>query len=260
MVWPSRHRRRLNAMAVLRTGEADAQYGRGKVRHAIASGRWQRPVRGVVITHNGPLTDYERERVALAVCAPGSALAGLTALRLDGFEGFAPPATHVVLPEGADRPNQRGLVTHWSSELSAADVHPERDPRRTRPARSVVDAAAWSSTDRYARAIVIAAVQQRLVTPDMVTDALGRRGKMHRRALVKESAFDAAGGIQSLPERDFDVIRARLQLPRPSRQQRARTKAGTTSTSSGPTRYPGRGPSGRSLPGAPVRHRARLSK
>jgi len=39
------------------------------------------------------------------------------------------------------------------------------------------------------------------------------------RALIKESILDAVGGIQSLPERDFDEIRVLAGLPRPIRQQ-----------------------------------------
>lgn len=211
-------------MFVLRAAQANAQFGEGAVRHAVASGRWQRPARGVVVTHNGPLDIETRRQVALAASAPGSALAGLTGLAIDGMVGFETEATFIVLPAGADKPRIDGVVIHWSTELSDADVHPARDPRRTRPARSVVDAAAWCSTDRYARAIVIASVQQGLVTPNSVFDALRRRGKMLRRALVVESALDAAGGIHSLPERDFETIRQRLGLPRPTRQRRVNAR------------------------------------
>lgn len=213
-------------MAVWRTAEAEARFGRGAVRHAIASGRWQRPVRGVVLNHNGPLSPDDRTRIALMQSAPGSALGGLTALALDGLTGFETSQTFVVLPEGADRPRSPGLAPHWSTELGWSDVHPDRDPRRTRPARSAVDAAAWSSSDRHARAIVIAAVQQGLILPASIFEALSRRGRMHRRALVIESALDADGGIHSLPERDFDVLRCRIGLPPPSRQRRAPTRAG----------------------------------
>ena len=38
--------------------------------------------------------------------------------------------------------------------------------------------------------------------------------------------LDAAGGIQSLPERDFDEIRVLAGLPRPHRQQRVCGKDG----------------------------------
>jgi len=208
---------------VLRTSEAIAAHSRAKVRHAVASGRWQSPCRGVVVTHNGALSAEEIDLVALHLCAPGSALSGLTSLAYDGFSGFEQPDTYVVLPEGADRPRRRpGLVTHWSTELGDADVHPLREPRRTRPARSLIDAASWCDSDRFARTIVIAGMQQGLANARLMHEAMGRRGTCRRRSLVIESVLDADGGIQSLPERDFDEIRLGAGLPRPSRQVRVK--------------------------------------
>ncbi len=211
---------------VLRTSEAIATYGRSKVRHAIASGKWQRPARGVIVTHNGPLSPFERELVALLVCAPGSALAGPTALIHAGFKGFERAETYLVLPEGAQKPEGDLVIPHWSTRLSELDVHPEREPRRTRPPRSTIDFASWCGNDRYARAIVIAAFQQGLVDNRSMRDALTRRGPCRRRALIKESILDVEGGINSLPERDFTDVRRRAGIPVPSRQQRLCTPNG----------------------------------
>jgi hypothetical protein len=188
------------------------------VRHAVASGRWQSPHRGIVVTHSGPLSADEQELVALHTCAPASALAGLSALRHDGFTGFASDKTFIVLPEGADRPDAVPFITHWSTDLGPADVHPFREPRRTRPARSLIDAASWCEHDRYARTIVLAGMQQGLVGARQMHEALDRRGMCHRRGLIRESVLDATGGIQSLPERDFDDIRRGAGLPTPTRQ------------------------------------------
>ena len=206
---------------VFRTAELTALRGRGAVRHAIASGRWQSPHRGVVVTHSAPVSRDEVELVALAACAPASALGGLSALRHDRFTGFDAPATFIVLPEGADRPAPSpSLTTHWSTDLGAADVHPLREPRRTRPARSLVDAASWISSDRLARAVVLAGMQQGLVSAAHLHEALDRRGACRRRGLIRESILDGTGGIASLPERDFDELRVRAGLPRPTRQRR----------------------------------------
>lgn len=211
---------------VLTTREAEDSYGPGVVRARLTSGRWQRPAHGVIVTHNGPLTETQQDWVALLACGPGSALAGLTALAVDGFTGFPEPVRHVVQPEGSRRPCLDGVQPHWSRELSTADVHPLREPRRTRPARSLVDAASWQSHERRARAIVLAGVQQRLVVTRSLRDALSRRGPCRHRALIVESILDAAGGIQSLPEHDFEMIRRRFQLPEPSRQSVRRRRDG----------------------------------
>jgi hypothetical protein len=203
---------------VYRTAEAIAAFRRGRVRTELRNGRWQQPERGVVVTHNGPLTRLERLLVALSVCPPRSALAGSSALEVEGMTGFIEERPSIVLPEGARRPGLPGVTTHWSTELSDLDVHPNREPRRTRPARSVVDYASWSAADRRARVIVLAAVQQGLVRPRDIRQALTRRGTCRHRALIVESVLDAWGGIQSLPERDFDSIRAKAGFPVPTRQ------------------------------------------
>lgn len=207
---------------VFRTAELVAIHGRGAVRHAVAVGKFQSPRRGIVVTHSGPLSVDEIELVALHACARGSALGGLSALRHDNLDGFPPEQPFVVLPEGADRPSGTTFVTHWSVDLGADDVHPLREPRRTRPARSLIDAASWCANDRFARTIVIAGMQQGLVDERLMHQALDRRGTCRRRALIRESILDAAGGIHSLPERDFDEIRIAADLPAPTRQRRVK--------------------------------------
>ncbi|MEO6472720.1 MAG: hypothetical protein ABIR57_12130 [Aeromicrobium sp.] len=178
------------------------------------------------MTHNGPLSPIEIELVALNLCAPSSALAGPTALVHDGFKGFEQPETYVVLPEGAQRPEVPGLVPHWSTRLGESDIHPLGEPRRTRPPRSIIDFASWCGNDRYARAIVVAAFQQGLVDNRSMREALTRRGPCRRRALIVESILDAVGGIQSLPERDFNDLRRRAGLPPATRQSRIQTPNG----------------------------------
>lgn len=222
----------LDMRTVFRSGELITLHGRGKVRHAIASGRWQSPCRGVVVTHSAPLSREENDLVALQMCAPGSAFSGASSLVRDGFKGFDSTATYVVLPEGADRPRREGiaaditLITHWSTDLGDQDVHPNRKPRRTRPARSLIDMAGWCDHDRYARTVIIAGMQQGLADERRMHEAIDRRGTCLRRALIRESVLDAAGGIQSLPERDFDDIRIGAGLPAPTRQVKVQTPSG----------------------------------
>jgi len=176
--------------------------------------------------HNGPLTAAQRAWTALLSCAPGAALGGLTALEFDGFEGFLDEVPTVVLPGGADRPTYQAVHVHWSTRLGSSDVHPLRQPRRTRIQRSLLDAASWSRFERRARTVILAGVQQRVVSPQQLRDALRRRGPCRHRALILESIADAEGGVHSLPEGDFDVIRRRRRLPRPDRQLPRRHRDG----------------------------------
>lgn len=200
----------------------------GELRWQVASGRWQRPCKGVVVTQSGPLTDRQVLRVALLRTGPTAALAGLTAARLDGFTGFgdkrpvADGPIHVILPAGTPRrsaPLRLNVVTHYSRTLTNDDVHPTRQPRRTRIARSLVDAAAWMPTDRGAMALLAAGVQQRLVRVDDLRQVVERIETLRRRTLITATLGDIAGGAQALSELDFtnQVVR-RHRLPEPSRQ------------------------------------------
>lgn len=211
--------------SVITSRQAAERHGTTTVRTKISRGLWQRPRRGVVVTHNGPLTRDERDRIIVLAAPPGSALGGLTALRYDGLTGFTSDQTFVVFPDG-HRPRRLGAVIHYSTMLDERDVHVHREPRRTSPARSVCDAATWGPSHRFARTIVLAAFQQGLVNLTAMRDALGRRGKCKRRSVIIQSVLDAVGGMQSLPERDFDEIVRGLGLPRPARQHPVRGPEG----------------------------------
>lgn len=188
-------------------------------RRNLYAKRWQRPVPSIVVTHNGPLTSEQRLWVAQLAAPSRSALSGPTALELDGLRGFEADAVHLTVPCGRRAPRLDFVVPHWSRFLEDDDVHPLRRPYRTRPARSCLDAAAWARDDRGARAVILAAVQQRLTTPTLLRTALPRRGPCSRHALIEEAIRDADGGIQSIPEHEFDGIVVDCRLPPPTRQQ-----------------------------------------
>lgn len=202
----------------------------------VSSGRWQRLCRGVLVTHSGPLNDRQTLRVALLASGSNAALAGLTAAWLDGFTGFgdivpfADRPIHVLVPSGYKRrlaPPRLRIVTHYSRRLTELDVHPVRKPRRTRIARSLVDAASWMPTDRGAMAVLAAGVQQRLARVADLRMVVGQIETLRRRTLMAEVLGDIEGGAQALSELDFTrkVIR-QFRLPEPSRQVGRRDRRG----------------------------------
>ena len=202
---------------------------RGEIRWNVSSGRWQQPSRGVVVTHSGDLTDEQVLRVALIRAGPRAVLAGLTAARLDGLKGLGDGAAasegpiYLLAPLGYSRrsaPLDLNVILHYSRQLTEVDVHPAREPKRTRLARSLIDAAAWSGSDRWALAILSAGVQQRLTRVDYLCDALDRVSHtLPHRELIIEALADIAGGAQALSELDFTrkVVR-QFRLPEPTRQ------------------------------------------
>lgn len=189
------------------------------VRSELRARRWQRVGRDVFVSHNGPLGRRQRLQAAVKASPRGSALAGPTAAELDGLTGFSTTEIFVTQPCGTRDPQLPGVVVHYSRFLGQPDVHPLKVPRRCRLPRSIVDAAAWAAHDEPARAVVLAGVQQRLVSPEQLRDALSRRGPCLRHALIAETIDDADGGIASVPEHEFAVIVRTFGLPEPTRQR-----------------------------------------
>jgi hypothetical protein len=204
---------------VLTVESAIGCLGRPAVRWRLASGRWQQAADGVLVTQSGPLTERQRLWVALLAAGQGAVLAGLTAARLDGLTGFDDSRTYLLVPASRrSRPALPGVVVHRSRLLEHADIHPARLPRRTRLGRSLVDAAAWSATDRRARAILAAGVQQRLIKAAELSGVVERCQRVPRRALMRLTLADVAGGAEALSELDFSDLVRRYGLPEPDRQ------------------------------------------
>lgn len=225
-----------DADGVIDTGSVLRYLTRGELRWRQMSGRWQIPCRGIAVAHSGPLTDRQLLRVALLSAGPSAVLAGLTAARLDGLKGFndsqplSEAPIHVLVPQGYKRRSRDPrltVVVHVSRLLEADDIHPSREPRRTRIARSVVDAAAWMPIDRGAIAVLAAATQQHLVRVGDLAAVAARNPRLHRRKLISVTLHDIAGGAQALSELDFTrlVIR-RFRLPEPDRQAHRRDSRG----------------------------------
>jgi very-short-patch-repair endonuclease len=118
------------------------------------------------------------------------------------------------------------LVVHYSRLFGADDVHPLREPRRTRVARSLVDAAAWMSNDRGTQAVLAAGVQQRLARPGDLLAVVAANQRLPRRAMIKATLDDIAGGAQALSELDLTRLVRRYRLPEPDRQAPRRDSAG----------------------------------
>jgi very-short-patch-repair endonuclease len=189
-----------------------------------------------VVAQSGPLTELQALRIAVLWAGPGAVLAGLTAARLDGLSGFedrrqpaAERPVHLLIPASSTVRQTRPdlpLVVHYSRLLGPGDVHPVREPRRTRMARSLVDAAAWMGSDRGAQAVLAAGVQQRLARPRDLLAVVTGNPRLARRAMIRATLDDIAGGAQALSELDLIRLVRRHRLPEPDRQAPRRDPAG----------------------------------
>lgn len=93
-------------------------------------------------------------------------------------------------------------------------------------ARSVVDAAAWAPSERAAQLMLAAACQQRRVTPDELLAVLSVLTRVRRRAFLRSTLTDLAGGASALSEIDLLALCRRFHLPAPDLQQRRRDADG----------------------------------
>ena len=156
---------------------------------------------------------------------PRCALTGLTAAEAGGLSGFESDHVHVVVDHG----REVGSLTlpglhvrvHQTRHLLRGETQNVALPPRIRLPRAVMESASGAAIRQpnRARAIVVAAVQQRLVRPADLRDfVLGRRTLPGRRLLL-ECCDDAEGGSHSLPELDYrrGLRRAGLPLPRQQR-------------------------------------------
>jgi hypothetical protein len=210
---------------VLTRRQALRCYSPKTLRHLVASGRWQRPHLGIYVAHNGPISDGQQRRVAVLACR--AYVAGLSALNLLGLRGFGSPLLHLLIPAHRRDVDPPPFVrVHRTSALPHLERAEVDNLPCTVPARAVVDAAQWASTDERAAAIVAACFQQRLVSAVTVRLTLDRMPRAFRRGLVGEMLDDFAGGAGSLPEAQFLHICRRAGFPQPKLQVSRRDASG----------------------------------
>ncbi|WP_315099120.1 hypothetical protein [uncultured Cellulomonas sp.] len=89
-----------------------------------------------------------------------------------------------------------------------------------------MQAALWARTDREAALLLIAPVQQRLTSVDLVGAALDRVRRDRRRPFLRTVFLELVDGAHSLNELDFAAMCRRRGLPEPDRQVVASAGAG----------------------------------
>lgn len=196
----------------------------------VRQGIWRALGPRVVVLHSGSLSAEQRRWVATLHAGPGAALALGSAAEAGGLEGLADDEVHVAVEHGrevADLIQPVVTVRVHQTRNPDEDLVPMRLPTRHSLARAVVEMASGAAYDNRARALIAAAVQQRLVRPEQLRDFIERRPTLPRRRLIRETVEDVAGGAHSLPELDFSRALRRAGLPQPTRQRKLRRPNGT---------------------------------
>ena len=185
-------------------------------RRELRVRRWQRVGR-CFIAQNGPLTDLQRQWVAVLNAGPTAVLAGRTAGSAGGLAGWSDGLIHVLIQRGASTPPRlEGVRIHWTR--GGIDRHPVAAPPRVRMATALLQASSWMRSDRAAMGVLAAGVQQQLVRVADLQAAASGATELRRRKLVELTLGDIAGGAQALSELDATRLCRAAGLPEPSRQ------------------------------------------
>ena len=214
-----------------------------RIRTALRTGRWQEPVRGVVVPHAGVLTQRERWQVALQYAGPEAALSHHSALRLWGAraeELAAAPRVAGVL--GDLRPQAEGGVVevirphgqHMSSHGFVV-VHQSRRPvgslqlaefRVTSVARAVVDVCLTAQRRADVDHAVSDALQRGLTSVEQLLGEADLAGRATT-PWLRGALADAQRGMRSVGEADLRRVVLAAGLPEPEWNAEIATPIGT---------------------------------
>jgi hypothetical protein len=166
---------------------------RTEIRARLAAGTWREPFRGVLVTDLTDGRGPQRLWAAAQAVGPDAVLAGASAASLSGLVGYTAEPVTILLPTLRRVTAPQGVVLRRSARLDHAEVDPLHVPRRTTPSRSVIDMAEWAESRAQARAVLLDAVHQGVVTLSGLRTALSRRGPITRRTLIADviDALDA---------------------------------------------------------------------
>jgi hypothetical protein len=187
--------------------------------------RWRILGRAIVL-HNGPLTRQQTWEVARLNCGPRAVLAAFTAAEALGLKGWTRDAVHILAPGGTRRPRLPDIEVR----LHLVGTWPDEQILAGRPIQRLAPALIWAASTfakpRPACGLLAAGVQQRLVRPGDLRDALNSAIRTRHRALLLHAAKDIEQGAHALGEIDFARLCRRYQLPTPEQQTIRRDRSG----------------------------------
>jgi very-short-patch-repair endonuclease len=184
------------------------------VRHRLQSGaRWQMLLPGVYLTVTGQPTGQQREMAALLYAGPVGAITGPSALLSWGMTGLRARQVDVLVPAGCQRAGRQFARIRRTRRMPAQIAY-DRAIGYALPARAVADTVRDLTDLREVRAIVAAAVQQRICTTELLAAELPAR-PVAGTAVLRAVLAEVAAGIRSGPEADLRhlIIGARLPMP-----------------------------------------------
>jgi very-short-patch-repair endonuclease len=205
-------------------------YGHGitrwEVEANLRAGRWQTYGSQSLLVHTGPVPVEALRWAAVFEAGPRAFLDGVSALQAAGLERFTADRIRVSVPRGARVRRGRGIDIRQTRRWDPDDLVPGSGPPRARPETAAIRAALWARSNRQALLVVTMAVQQGVVSAELLATELLRVRRDRRRRLLGDLVLDLLGGVRSLGELDFARECRRRGLPEPSRQVVRRARNG----------------------------------
>jgi hypothetical protein len=241
-VVPSRSEFPVGLTVARRDALRDVGISNTRIRTAVRTGRWQEPVRGVVVAHAGSLTQRERWLVALAFAGPDAGLSHHSALRLWGAKADELAASRRVAGVLGDyRPVLDGGMTevtrchgqHMASHGFVV-VHQSRRPlqivehdglRTTSAARAAIDVAVTAYRRADVDHVIADVLQKGLTTVDALAEQTELAGRLAT-PWLRSAVRDASRGMRSVGESDLRRVVLAAGLPEPEWNAPVDTMAG----------------------------------
>lgn len=176
------------------------------VRHRLQRGLWQPMMRGIYVTHAGPVTADDWDRAALLFArTPSAVISGAAGLRRHGFAGPHPGARLLVLvPSACSRQSSGRITVRHAQRMPRAIMTYPRIPVAV-VARCVVDACAGSADLRAVRHTVASAIQRGRCFPQDIDEQLqqvARRGT----ATIRQAIDEVRAGAASVAEAETATL------------------------------------------------------
>lgn len=195
-------------------------------RSQLRAQRWQAVGPRVVALMTGVLGPDQIRHAALLHAGDRAALDAITALVIRGFTGWSTEYVEILVPHGVVVSPLPGVRIHRTRHLDPVDLTTLGGLACVTAARATVDAASRQRGPRSAAGLVLAAVQQRIVSPDDVLVCLSRLTKVRFVDSIREAAEHAAGGADALTEVTVGRLLRRAGLTAFRRQHVVQTAEG----------------------------------
>ncbi|MFC6238493.1 hypothetical protein [Longivirga aurantiaca] len=174
----------------------------------------------------GALSVEQMGHAALLHAGERAALDALTALELRGFTRWSTADVEILVPHGVVVSPLPGVRVHHTRHLDTIDLTTVGGLACVTTARATIDAASRQRGRRRAAGLVLAAVQQGIVTPEGVVDCLARLTKVRFVDTIREAAEHAADGADALTEVTVGALLRRAGLTSFRRQHVLQTPEG----------------------------------